>query len=158
MERNYKELYDNMKNSEFFKKHYEGKSLGDSIDVTDEKEIVKKFTEELVNNQVDIPGEIHEIVNDNFWDLVEGAERPITSQAVDDNFFDALEDGWHLWPDDKPKEVSSIYEGEWMVIHWMLDQCPYYAIAKYVNGKWRGQDGEEYYSDDINFWMPFKNV
>ena len=35
-----------------------------------EEEIVKKFTEELVNNQKSIPGEIRQIVDENFWDLM----------------------------------------------------------------------------------------
>lgn len=35
-----------------------------------EKEIVKKFTEELTKNQKSIPGEIRQVVDENFWDLM----------------------------------------------------------------------------------------
>lgn len=142
---NYRERYKRIGESEWFKEHYEGKSLGEVID-------------EIIDNAEPMPGEFRELVEKNFWDLAEGTEKPITSQAVDDNFFDALEDGWHLWPDEKPESLPNIFEGEWMLVYYLIDQGTYYGVAKYTNGKWIGQGGEEYYSDDVMYWMPFKNV
>lgn len=53
-----------------------------------EKEIVKKFTEELVNNQVDIPGEIRQVVDENFWDLVNEDGTLVTTHEPACSFID----------------------------------------------------------------------
>lgn len=58
---NYKERYEHLGESEWFKKHYEDKSLGEVIEIFDD----------IVENQKDIPEEFADLVNRNFWDLID---------------------------------------------------------------------------------------
>ena len=58
---NYKERYEHLVESEWFKKHYEDKSLGEVIVILDD----------IVENQKDIPEEFADLVNRNFCDLVD---------------------------------------------------------------------------------------
>ena len=87
--KDYRKRYERIGKSEWFKKAYENKSLGETIEITDEaltnvfseipggkitdedlKIVFSAFAKNLEDNQKDIPGEIQELVNDNFWDLI----------------------------------------------------------------------------------------
>ena len=56
----YRERYENIGRSEWFKKHYHNKSIGDVIDVLDD----------FINNQKPLPGEYCELVKNHFWELI----------------------------------------------------------------------------------------
>ena len=55
--KSYRERYKRLSESDWFKEHYEGKTLGEVID-------------EIIDNAKPCPGEFREIVENHFWDLV----------------------------------------------------------------------------------------
>ena len=68
----YRERYDRLGESEWFKKHYEGKSISEEDlkldNLLEERSI--NILQNLIDNQKDLDPEIQQAVNDNFWDLV----------------------------------------------------------------------------------------
>lgn len=57
----YRKRYDRLGDSKWFNTHYNDKSLGDVAPILDD----------IVDNQKSIPPECAQLVNDNFWDLVD---------------------------------------------------------------------------------------
>jgi hypothetical protein len=56
--KSYRERYKSIGESDWFKEHYEGKSLGEII-------------EDITENQKPMPPEFSELINEHFWDLVD---------------------------------------------------------------------------------------
>lgn len=84
----------------------------------------------------------------------------------DDNAF-CLPKDYEYNPDDYcqtydwiDNETQKPTNADWKIIHCLLDQGTYYAIAKWENGEWVGQTPalEKYYDDEVIEWCPFKNL
>lgn len=39
--------------------------------MTEEEEVLRKFTKDMVENQKQIPSEFQQIINEHFWELVD---------------------------------------------------------------------------------------
>ena len=63
--------------------------------MTSSKEkIIKKFTDELVNNQVDIPGEIRQVADNNFYDLIDDSVEERNNNDCITNITNEDKNGW----------------------------------------------------------------
>ena len=67
--KDYRERYKRIAESEWFKKAYHNKSIGEIIPIEDE---IKAFgnMKKLAESQEDVPEDIQEIINEHFWEML----------------------------------------------------------------------------------------
>ena len=90
---NYRERYKRIGESDWFKEHYAGKSLGEVMDDLSDPSKLREAIDEtemedIIKNQKPIPPEIAKLVDENFWNLMNGDGTLMASQEPTNSITD----------------------------------------------------------------------